>query len=214
MRVITDPIVDSVVFLITRFLLPPLLRMVNIMASLSFRSGLYLTAKIFGQHTADKSSQFSAEMVCYRIFPSLFKSELILSKHHHIVKLIETSWDEVLPWPSYESNLPNMDTNKSQGAEGILEALADLAEPYFATLGGKVRVDAARLETTWKRLALGHGATERAFAVFLGYAVVGFLLAVYLNILTVGNVKSAGRAVRNAVRQQLLIVKVSLSFQY
>jgi hypothetical protein len=34
------------------------------------------------------------------------------------------------------------------------------------------------------------------------------LLAMYLNILTVGNVKSAGRAVRSAVRQQLLVLKV------
>jgi E3 ubiquitin-protein ligase MARCH6 len=124
---------------------------------------------------------------------------------------METSWDEMLPWPSHESTLPNKrDDDTSQGARMILEALVDLAEPYFAILGMKVRIGAGKLEATWKRLALGHGPAERTFAVFLGYAVVGFLLAVYLNILTVGNVKSAGRAVRSAVRQQLLIVKVGL----
>jgi E3 ubiquitin-protein ligase MARCH6 len=123
---------------------------------------------------------------------------------------METSWDEMSLWPSHETRTPNnLGDNTSHGARMILVTLVDLAEPYFASLGMKVRVGAGKLETTWKRLALGHGPAERTFAVFLGYAVVGFLLAVYLNILTVGNVKSAGRAVRSAVRQQLLIVKVS-----
>jgi E3 ubiquitin-protein ligase MARCH6 len=82
------------------------------------------------------------------------------------------------------------------------------AEPHFAALGKEVRLATIRLKTTWIRLALGDGTTEKIFAVFLGYAVVALLLALYLNILTVGNVKSAGRAVRSAVRQQLLVLKV------
>ncbi len=59
-------------------------------------------------------------------------------------------------------------------------------------------------------MALGDGTGERFFAIALGYAVIGLLVAFYLNIFTVGSVKSAGRAVRSAVRQQLLVVKVSL----
>lgn len=70
---------------------------------------------------------------------------------------------------------------------------------------------ASGVKSTWIRLALGDGTPEKVFAVVLGYAVVGLLLALYLNILTVGNVKSAGRAVRSAVRQQLLVFKVCAS---
>jgi len=82
-------------------------------------------------------------------------------------------------------------------------------EPYFAILGTEVRTRTARAQILWTRLALGEGPGERVFAVVLGYAVVGSLLALYLNILTVGNARSAGRAVRNAVRQQLLVLKVA-----
>lgn len=56
---------------------------------------------------------------------------------------------------------------------------------------------------------MGSGPGERIFAISIGYAVVGFVLALYLNILTVGNARTATRAVRNAVRQQLLVIKVS-----
>jgi E3 ubiquitin-protein ligase MARCH6 len=82
------------------------------------------------------------------------------------------------------------------------------AEPYFAMLGKEVRLGSVQLKETWARLALGEGPNERAFAVLLGYIVLSLLLALYLNILTVGNAKSAGRAVRSAVRQQLLVLKV------
>lgn len=87
-------------------------------------------------------------------------------------------------------------------------AVIRLAERYFAILGEQVRLNFDRLQATWIRLALGFGTVDRIFAVVLGYAVVGLLLALYLNILTVGNVKSAGRAARSAVRQQLLVLKV------
>ena len=59
-------------------------------------------------------------------------------------------------------------------------------------------------------MALGDGTGERVFAIALGYAVIGLLLAFYLNIFTVGSARSAGRAVRSAVRQQLLVVKARL----
>ena len=81
-------------------------------------------------------------------------------------------------------------------------------EPHFAVIGEHVRDTFTRMQATWIRLALGQGPSERAFAIVLGYAVVGLLLSLYLNILTVGNVRSAGRAVKSAVRQQLLVIKV------
>ncbi len=85
------------------------------------------------------------------------------------------------------------------------------AEPYFAILGKEVRLSVESLKDSWLRLALGHGPTERLFAVSLGYVIFGLVIAVYLNILTVGTARSAGRAVRSAVRQQLLVIKVFIS---
>lgn len=85
------------------------------------------------------------------------------------------------------------------------------AEQIFAPLGKQVREFTETSRTTWVRLALGNGPNEKIFAVMLGYVVIGVAVALYLNVLTVGSMQSAGRAVRNAVRQQLLVVKVSLA---
>ncbi|KAH9933406.1 uncharacterized protein B0H18DRAFT_1196777 [Fomitopsis serialis] len=82
-------------------------------------------------------------------------------------------------------------------------------EPYFAPLGNKIRLSSEEAKSTWMRLAVGSGPNEKIFAILLGYAVMGLLLALYLNVLTIGNVKNAGKAVRSAVRQQLLVVKVA-----
>jgi E3 ubiquitin-protein ligase MARCH6 len=87
--------------------------------------------------------------------------------------------------------------------------LMQYAEPYFAPLGGELRRLWQQFEEHWIKLALGNGTREKIFAIILGYIVDALLLAVYLNILTIGSMKSAGRAVRNAVKQQLLVVKVN-----
>lgn len=84
------------------------------------------------------------------------------------------------------------------------------AEPYVEALGKQARTGSHQVATGWTRMALGDGTGERVFAIGLGYAVIGLLVAFYLNVFTVGSVKSAGRAVRSAVRQQLLVVKASL----
>jgi E3 ubiquitin-protein ligase MARCH6 len=88
-----------------------------------------------------------------------------------------------------------------------------VAEPYLEALGKQARMGSSQVATGWTRMALGDGTGERVFAIALGYAVIGLLIAFYLNVFTVGSVKSAGRAVRSAVRQQLLVVKAS-SKQY
>lgn len=82
-------------------------------------------------------------------------------------------------------------------------------EPYFAPLGESVRIAWQNTQENWARLAMGNGTTEKIFAISLGYAVHAVLLALYLNVFSVGSMKSAGRAIRTAVRQQLLVVKVS-----
>ena len=57
-------------------------------------------------------------------------------------------------------------------------------------------------------MSLGRGPVEKAFAIVFGYFMIGIALAVYMNILTVGTIKSAEKALKIAVRQQLLVVKV------
>ncbi|KAI6044437.1 hypothetical protein EDC04DRAFT_2642609 [Pisolithus marmoratus] len=89
-------------------------------------------------------------------------------------------------------------------------AIARFVEPYFADFGRDIRLAAEQVQKSWVHLALGHGTPERTFAICLGYAVIAICLALYLNVFTVGNARSAGRAVRNAVRQQLLVVKVAM----
>lgn len=83
------------------------------------------------------------------------------------------------------------------------------AEPCLQTFVEQARESSYQVATGWTRMALGDGTGERVFAIALGYAVIGLLIAFYLNVFTVGSVKSAGRAVRSAVRQQLLVVKAS-----
>lgn len=85
-----------------------------------------------------------------------------------------------------------------------------MAEVHFALLGMHVRLGYLKLQLAWMRLAVGEGPAERTFATLLGYAVASLILALYLNLLTVGNARTAGRAVRSAVRQQLLVLKVCL----
>jgi len=92
----------------------------------------------------------------------------------------------------------------------VFSVALDAVEPYFAPVGKEVREGLVKFEDGWTQLALGHGPAERAFSVFLGYSMVAIAIALYLNILTVGNVKTAGKAVRSAVRQQLLVLKVGL----
>ncbi|KAG8215068.1 hypothetical protein J3R82DRAFT_8489 [Butyriboletus roseoflavus] len=88
--------------------------------------------------------------------------------------------------------------------------VARLLEPHFAYVGREVRLFTNHFQQSWIRLTLGHGSNERAFAIVLGYGIVSIILALYLNVFTVGNAKTAGKAVRNAVRQQLLVVKVAM----
>lgn len=94
--------------------------------------------------------------------------------------------------------------------EYLFPEYARFLEPYFAQLGKEVRVLGHASKESWKELAVGDGTVERVFAVCLGYFVLALILAAYLNLFTVGNARTAGRAVRNVIRQQLLVIKVRL----
>jgi E3 ubiquitin-protein ligase MARCH6 len=108
---------------------------------------------------------------------------------------------------AFESGGPDVPTNSLLG-KVFDGAFGRLAEPYFATLGQEVRGTAERIGNWWMRMSLGHGPVEKAFAIIFGYFLIGIGLAVYMNVLTVGTIKTAEKALRTAVRQQLLVVKV------
>lgn len=127
------------------------------------------------------------------------------------ISKITTIWDNVVV--SLQTPSPSPTTSLSQRLERFLESdslIARYSEPYFAILGREVRTASEQLQTSWVNLTMGQGTREKVFAIMLGYGVVGILLAIYLNVFTVGNARSAGRAIRSAVRQQLLVVKVAM----
>ena len=91
--------------------------------------------------------------------------------------------------------------------------LGHLVEPYAATFGQEVRNTVELVANWWMRMSLGRGPVEKAFAIVFGYLLIGISLAFYMNVLTVGTIKTAERALRTAVRQQLLVVKVLSPFR-
>ncbi|KAJ3806308.1 hypothetical protein F5876DRAFT_80832 [Lentinula aff. lateritia] len=85
----------------------------------------------------------------------------------------------------------------------------DYVESCLAALGREIRQSHKQFCGVWTQLAIGNGPAERIFSVIFGYCIIASALVVYMNILTIGNVKTAGRAVRTAVKQQLLVLKVA-----
>lgn len=122
-------------------------------------------------------------------------------------------YDNAVLWVTPSEAAPAQSSADPLGLNKFFDSESDIVhtlELHFASLGSQIRTFASHSKDTWIGLALGHGTVDKIFAVALGYGVVATLIALYLNILTVGNVKTAGRAVRSAVRQQLLVLKVSI----
>lgn len=160
------------------------------------------------------------------VFPSLYWSIRLVLNVLLLLARRKVSADAIIEWTTskittiWESAVASLQTpspspaiSLSQRLESFLESdsvIARYLEPYFATLGREVRTASEQLQTSWVNLTMGQGTREKVFAIILGYGVVGVLLAIYLNVFTVGNARSAGRAIRSAVRQQLLVVKVAM----
>ncbi|KAI0085732.1 hypothetical protein BDY19DRAFT_964078 [Irpex rosettiformis] len=121
-----------------------------------------------------------------------------ISLYEHALGQFTSSAIEVAPSATFLEKLAAYDSPVMQ-----------YAEPYFAPLGENLRTLWQEVQEHWIKLALGNGTSEKIFAISLGYVVDALLLAIYLNVLTIGSMKSAGRAVRSAIRQQLLVVKVA-----
>ncbi|KAG5654209.1 hypothetical protein H0H81_006242 [Sphagnurus paluster] len=184
-RVITDPVVDTVVFFFLELVLPPFKRAVSMGA-------LWLIGNSFGQATVDRIVMRTTKL------------------GSNLANLGDRPLTQIFSWTSSTTPQPQPSavTTPSLFAT-FLDRVADLAEPQFALLGMRVRVAWVQLRLAWLRLAIGQTPTDRTFAIILGYVVVGVIVAIYLNLLTVGNARTAGRAVRSAVRQQLLVLKVA-----
>jgi E3 ubiquitin-protein ligase MARCH6 len=210
-RVITDPFVDAFLVILSQLILPPVFQIANATLTLVTSILLSTASTLFG-HGAEKA------LVDYA---ALTVSACCLYNHRIYLLIPQFKYEHVQNFgsalsPSGES------VNLTEPAPSIVfsgfNALFDIeastvkwSEPHFATLGRQVRLAASSGKTTWIRLALGRGSSERAFAVILGYGVIAMLFAVYLNVLTLGSVRTAGRAVRGTIQNQLVIVKVCVT---
>lgn len=191
MRIVTDPIVDSVMYIIAALLLPVVARFLHRIVNVLFLGVLFLISIVLGENKAEKTLEVTSAM------------------YIRIHQLSDKPLDQLFGWSSGSSptTLPPSEISAPPGFQAVV---IDAAEPYFAAFGQEVRVNAVQVRETWTRLALGQGVKEKVFAVALGYVVVMILVSLYLNLLTVGNMKTAGRAVRTAVREQLLVLKVAI----
>ena len=131
----------------------------------------------------------------------------------HVVKQT-TSWSE--PGKNIWSYIGSIAQNKAAAIPSSLSTpisenfLLTFLEEAFAVLGQHVRLACTAIIKEWRELTEGDGTIERVLAVLLGYAIAAFLAALYLNTFTVGNVRSAGRAIRSAIRQQMVVLKVAI----
>ncbi|CDO76301.1 hypothetical protein BN946_scf184917.g17 [Trametes cinnabarina] len=186
-RLITDPIVDTVLLVFSRLVLPPLASLAQLAIAACFNG----VSSLAGIDQAEKLAIFTNHTYGHVMdFASQFTGSATSSKP------ADTS--QVENRASFLHRLLEEDAT-------VMQAI----EPYFAPLGRNIRQWSTSVKETWTELAIGDDRQDRVFAVLLGYGVVGILIAIYLNVLTVGSMRSAGRAVRSAIRQQLLVVKVA-----
>lgn len=207
MRIVTDPFVDFFTLVLGRFLFPFFYKtsrffLSNVLGLVTFFSGSSDPPSVVSSQSHDITSWVVRHTYksSHRVFSIIFQAS----------KGSELSAAASLWFQSPPQERPH---HLSQRINDFFESnstIAQLLEPRFAYVGREVRLFTDHFQRSWIRLTLGHGSSERAFAVVLGYGVVGVILALYLNVFTVGNARTAGRAVRNAVRQQLLVVKVCI----
>lgn len=185
MRVITDPVVDIATFILSRSILP----VFYVTLELLLRSALFSVDKLAGSPAAVVAAEL----------PSLLASRASQFSGK-LLEWLRSPPEE--PSPSLPSYIDKFFESESM--------IARFLEPYFARFGREMRLITEQAQGSWVQLTLGHGTQERTFAIGLGYVVVALSLALYLSVFTAGNARNTGRVVRNAVRQQLLVVKVAM----
>lgn len=187
-RVMTDPIVDGLLFLLNLAMRP---------VSWGVGSIIPIAAPIAKEaatiHEAPKSS-LSFTVVQNALF-------------HHWDRLVthsQAAVDASVPRPSPTNVVERIVFRLPAPSVQSLEEV----ESRFAALGRAVRLFSHAFARRWRLLAIADGTSERAFAITLGYMVLCVVMGVYLGVLNAGAVRGAARALRNAVKQQLIVVKV------
>jgi E3 ubiquitin-protein ligase MARCH6 len=207
MRIVTDPFVDFFTLVLRRFIFPFFYKtsrffLTNVLGFITFFAGSLVPPSVVSSQSHDITSWVVRHT--YISGYHGFTSSLQASKGSEL-SAVASLWLHSPP----QERPPHLTQKINDFFEGN-STIAQLLEPRFAYVGREVRLVTNHFQQSWIRLTLGHGSSERAFAIVLGYGVVGIALALYLNVFTVGNARTAGRAVRNAVRQQLLVVKVCI----
>ncbi|KAH7335166.1 hypothetical protein B0J17DRAFT_668903 [Rhizoctonia solani] len=129
--------------------------------------------------------------------------------YHHWDRLVAHSRaavDPSVPKPSPTSAAERIIFHLPAPSTRSLEQI----ESQFAAFGRTLRLFSHAFARRWQQLTIADGTSERAFAIFLGYIVLCMVMGIYLGILNTGAVRGAARALRNAVKQQLIVVKVAL----
>ncbi|KAG7093540.1 hypothetical protein E1B28_007211 [Marasmius oreades] len=189
-RILTDPLVDGIMYLLGHFVLPPYLRLGHFISDLLVTMTFWTIRVVLGQSRAE-----SAKGACVATYGAL---------------LDVTNWSiGYISSKTVDPETLATPAPTSSWFDRTLPVVLHVIEPYFAPIGKEVRVGSSEIVDGWKQFATGDGPSERVFSVALGYIVVAVILGLYLNFLTVSNVRTAGRAVRNAIRQQLLVLKVA-----
>ncbi|KAJ3809699.1 hypothetical protein F5876DRAFT_43374, partial [Lentinula aff. lateritia] len=191
-RLVTDPAVDLVAYIIIDVLLPPHIQLLQTSGAWLVQLFFWIISESLGEVTAKKMR----ESFLYSFLESCFESVI------HALNLAEDSTEEIV------HSTPKTGVILSFLAQTFPDFM-DYVESYLAALGREIRQGHEQFRGVWTQLAIGNGPAERIFSVIFGYCIIASALAVYMNILTIGNVKTAGRAVRTAVKQQLLVLKVA-----
>ncbi|KAJ3995467.1 hypothetical protein F5050DRAFT_1767078 [Lentinula boryana] len=193
-RLLTDPAVDLVAYFFLDVVLPPHIQLLKNLISWIVQLSFWIISESLGEGNANKAREYC------------------LATH----SLLENSLDWFIRTIGLGENsaqvaadsTPELIANSSFLPQTFPVVIGHI-EPYFAPLGREVRQGYERFGVVWTKLAVGNGPAERIFSVLFGYCIIATALAIYMNILTIGNVKTAGRAVRVAVKQQLLVLKVA-----
>ncbi|KAI9510016.1 hypothetical protein F5148DRAFT_977305 [Russula earlei] len=178
-RIVTDPVVDSIFLILGYLILPFIARMLDG----CFTAALWAFSSVVPGDALQTVMNFHWD-----------------TANGYILSLVSKLAAEPGDAPS-----SSIITRLLESRHPIVVAI----ETSLDAWGKQAKTSSYHVATGWTRMALGDGTGERVFAIALGYAVIGLLIAFYLNVFTVGSVKSAGRAVRSAVRQQLLVVKAT-----
>jgi E3 ubiquitin-protein ligase MARCH6 len=184
----TDPIVDGLLFLFNLLLRP-----------LKWSIGWIIPSAVLVSKQTVVAPPTPKTGLNFTIFQSTIS--------HH--------WDRLLTHSRAAANASVPRPSPTNVVERIAFSLPapsvqslEFLESRFSTLGRTVRLFSHAFARRWQQRTLADGTSERGFAICLGYMVLCMVMGIYLGVLNAGTVRGAARALRNAVKQQLIVVKV------